>query len=176
MGKRLIGLIMSLLLIGMIAFGQEEGGEKPKTEQPALEEALIGIGIFVGYWGSWIEGFKDLYGAKGGLTWGGELGFNIKDNVYGVLNYTYFYQTHEMSELNFTQNVFTAGIRYSLIGAGINYTTVKVTSSSASSGIGFYAELVLPIDKHFFAGIKANFVNIDQAKAGGICYYAGYSF
>lgn len=175
MWKRLFLLAMSLLLISSIALSQEASGDKEPSEQPAQTDALMGLGIFAGYWGSWIEGFKDIYGSKGGLTWGAELGFKIRDDLYGVFNYTYFFETHELSELNFTQNVFTGGLRYSLIGAGISWTSVKISSSS-TSGIGFYAELVIPFDKHLFGGIKANFVNIDQAKAGGICYYAGYSF
>ena len=176
MGKKVLVFVLMLSLAGAVCFGQEEKTDQQKPAEPAIEEAFVGIGLFVGYWGSWIEGFKDAYGTAGGLSWGAQLGFNIKGNLYGLVDYTYFYQPHEMSELDFTQNVFTAGIRYSYFGAGINYTSIKVKSSSSSSGIGFYTELVIPMGKHFFGGVKANFVNINQARAGGMSYYAGYSF
>lgn len=163
--KKLIGL---LLLVCSFSFSTLQAQEQEKAEaEPEQTQALL-IGLFAGYHGSWIEGFKDVYGKKGGLSLGAEMSVRINDQLRGVLRYNYFSATADNIP-DWNQNIVNLGLNFSGFGGGVSYTSIEGTS-----GTGFYAELT-SIQKGAYFGLKFDFVNIEKAKAGGVCVYLGYA-
>jgi hypothetical protein len=123
----------------------------------------------VGYTGTFVESFADVYGSEWGLSLGVEGEFHIQPRLGLLFRYQHYSKSADGVETDWTQSFVNAGIRVKGVGAGLSYSSVP-----GASGTGVYVEFgdSGPGMTWF---TKFDFVSINGAQAGALTFGLGFS-